>query len=464
MGCMGKVTVQIPLITWRDGRPRFIPGPTTQALGFKGQDLRHGKDGKWYSLDEAIAWSEKKQKQIADMRAAVRSGDITAKQAVKATAAARLSGLVSIAHVVETFLDSPPMQGKAIVLGKKRREPLAANTIRSYKGSARLLRGFDGGAVWVEPAADLSGKALSGLLDEIEVANGLAQARAVRALVSAAYGYGRSKGLIHNNPIDELETTLPVLEPDVRPGTIEEIETLIAVCDVLGFADVGDVVAAGPWTGQRQNDRLALQEDQINAEGILFRPHKKKRSREQLLVPLARCLRRRLQAAAERRKAWKVTNLKPGHVFLCEAMRKPWQADWYRKHFRVLKFAAAFGEYERYDSGASKGEITREARMLFGTRDIGAELAAAGITPLASLADFNDKHLRDTCLSWLALAGADKFETAGFSGHAFGKDDAILKHYVAVPPEFARRGMVKLEAWHTMRLAEIEGAKKEAEL
>ncbi|MCB2052213.1 MAG: hypothetical protein KDE63_12375 [Novosphingobium sp.] len=56
---------------------------------------------------------------------------------------------------------------------------------------------------------------------------------------------------------------------------------------------------------------------------------------------------------------------------------------------------------------------------------IARRLKAAGVTPLASLEDpaMKDRHLRDICLSWLPLAGADKWEVAGFSGHAFGQKD-----------------------------------------
>ena len=54
---VGKVTVSIPHVTWREGRPRFIPGRHLRAEGFKGRDLRHD-DGRWFTIDEAAAWSE----------------------------------------------------------------------------------------------------------------------------------------------------------------------------------------------------------------------------------------------------------------------------------------------------------------------------------------------------------------------------------------------------------------------
>jgi hypothetical protein len=48
--------VSIKHISWRNGRPRFNPGPTMRALGYVGRDLRDEK-GRWLSLHETIAFS-----------------------------------------------------------------------------------------------------------------------------------------------------------------------------------------------------------------------------------------------------------------------------------------------------------------------------------------------------------------------------------------------------------------------
>ncbi len=53
---MSERPFRLPYIAWREGRPRFVPGPRERALGFYGQDLRH-EDGRWFSFDEAYAFS-----------------------------------------------------------------------------------------------------------------------------------------------------------------------------------------------------------------------------------------------------------------------------------------------------------------------------------------------------------------------------------------------------------------------
>jgi hypothetical protein len=44
-------------VAWRNGRPRFQPGPELRLTGHKGKDLRH-EDGRWFNWEEAEAWSD----------------------------------------------------------------------------------------------------------------------------------------------------------------------------------------------------------------------------------------------------------------------------------------------------------------------------------------------------------------------------------------------------------------------
>jgi hypothetical protein len=60
-------------IRWRNGRPRFEPSSREKALGFYGQDLKH-YDGRWYTWDEAKAWSDKRYEEIVAARHAARGG------------------------------------------------------------------------------------------------------------------------------------------------------------------------------------------------------------------------------------------------------------------------------------------------------------------------------------------------------------------------------------------------------
>lgn len=438
---LGKVEIKIPLITWRDGRPRFWPSAAQRLLGYAGEDLRHGKAGPWFTLEEAIAWSQRRQEEIAEKREQIAAGETTAKKLANAAERARLSGVTTISQLVEAFLDkNPRMKGVPIIDGKKRRMPLAAATVRGYRGSARLLEQLEDGAAWHEPADDVTPKVLTGILDKVEIKHGLAQARALRAMISAAYGFGRSKAggyLVKHNPVAGLENTLPVLEPRIRVGSIAEMVHFVACCDALGFPDMGDSIVLGLYTAQRQADRLALEDSKITSEGILF--HQRKKGGQPLLIPMIEMLRDRVVAAAARRADWR---LNYPHVLIDERLRRPWDDHRYRKVFRVLRHAAAFGRLE-----AVKGKVTPMAEQLLGKVDIASVLAGAGLKPMPSLADFHDQDLRDTAVTWLALARNDKWEIASITGHSLKSIDEILKHYFGLHPDLARSGMAKMEKW-----------------
>lgn len=53
--------VRIKHVSWRDGRPRFSPGPELRMEGWRSKDLQHN-DGTWFTLGEALDWSLKFQR------------------------------------------------------------------------------------------------------------------------------------------------------------------------------------------------------------------------------------------------------------------------------------------------------------------------------------------------------------------------------------------------------------------
>jgi hypothetical protein len=451
MAVMGKVEIKIPLVTWRDGRPRFWPGAALRRLGYAGEDLRHGKSGSWFSLDEAIAWSAAKVAEIDDRRRAIAAGQTTPRKAandVRRAAAAR--GGVSVAELFTAFRDTNPrMNGVSQVEGRKVRKALSAGTVRFYRGAISQLENFDGGLAWHEPAADLTARVLAGLIDRYETQHGLAQTRALRATISAVYAWGATRAgkyRVARNPVADLEETLPVLPPRVRVGTIEEMLQLLAVADCLGFPEIGDAIALGLFTGQRQNDRLALSDMQLTAEGIRFQQSKK--GGQPLLIPAIAPLQTRLEAMRARRHDWRVNiggnSLPPyPNVLLDERQRRPWDANTYGKAFRAIRHAAATGQVED----------TPFARRMLRNVSVGeadpvpARLAAAGLSPMPSLADFHDQDCRDTAVTWLALCGCDKWQVASITGHTLSSIDTILKHYFGAHPDLARGGMARLEAY-----------------
>ena len=81
------------------------------------------------------------------------------------------------------------------------------------------------------------------------------------------------------------------------------------------------------------------------------------------------------------------------------------------------------------------------------------ETAAAGSDELGleacpTVADLRDQDLRDTAVTWMALAGATIPEIIAVTGHTAESATRILKHYLARHPEMADSAIGKMMAWY----------------
>ncbi|MGE0212277.1 MAG: hypothetical protein AB7S41_11330 [Parvibaculaceae bacterium] len=385
---MANIIVKIPNVVWRGGRPRFSPGPALRALGFRGEDLRHD-DGRWYDLAEAARWSEAKAADIARLRQAP-AGALPLLRPVKGAP-------VTLGELVARALRRPEYRGEAIVDGKRRRRPKSKGTVRFYQGMSRTLQSFDA-ELWAAPAAALSPLAAEGLLERIEAARGLATARGVRALLSVAY---TREGKAMPNPVKDLE--LPELDPRVRAGEIEEMQALMAAADRIGLPFVGDCILLGLMSGQRQADRLALEDGGLIEGRYLFRQRK---TGAVVMVPPTRELQARLAAAKARRKHMVV---QWPHAVINEATGRPYVGGTYNRDYRLVRTEAS--------------------------------------QHCASIADFQDRDLRDTAVTWLARAGCTIPEICAITGHSEKSAYTILKHYLARHPEMADHAIAKMVAW-----------------
>ncbi|MEM7303885.1 MAG: hypothetical protein AAF468_22655 [Pseudomonadota bacterium] len=409
---MGKANITIKYVTWRDGRPRFWPSKSQRALGYKGKDLRHGKDGAWFSADEALAWSKA-------------LGDELRAQSAEASQAPRLKTNIAghtISQIVDGFLAQPKYKGVEQVQGRRRRKARARDTVRTYENAQRRLQEHRDGLLWNSPAATLSSRSLERALEEIEIAHGLATTRHVRALLSGAFKWACVQLNLRNNPVPAIE--LPVPEGRVRFGTVKEMHKLVEAADHLGRHSIGDSIILGLWSGQRQGDRLALSMAQRTTHGILFRQAKKRGA--PLLIPEAPELVKRIEDVEERRR--KDGIIRP-EMILDENTHKPFASDWYRKVFKVVRDFAA------------TGKLPKKTKVATWPAD-------KAFTPLASLADFNDQDLRDTAVTWLALAGNSIPLICSITGHSEQSALNVLRHYLGYHPDMARTAIGNLVDWY----------------
>lgn len=375
-----------PYCVWRDGRPRFLPSPRVRAEGHEPRDLKHD-DGTWFTFGETCDFARAFMRQRAAQPKVKRGRP-------KAGAVRR----VTLGKMVEQWQASQRWTGEA----RRGRKPLSANTIRDYRQKLAAVAA-DFPELWSAPAEAVSVPVMQRVHDELEEGRGLATARGAIAVLSSAWKWALTRGVVRGvNPCKGLDKAMP--PPRVRFGTRAEIVAIVAAADSLGLPSVGDAILLGLWTGQRQGDRLSLCVHSRLGKRRVFRQSKTGAIVAVLEAPE---LEARLALAGARRRAAGVVD---PHVILNEQTWRPYVADTFRHDFARVREAAA------------------------------------GACP--SVATLRDQDLRDTAVTWMALAGAEIPEICAVTGHSTETAHQMLKHYLARHPEMADSAIRKMVRWY----------------
>lgn len=425
-----KSAIKHPHVAWRDGRPRFQPGPKLRAEGYKGRDLRHD-DGRWFSRGECVDWSQRFERE--------RRARKPAKTAP--AAAPKRPPFYSVAQMFEDFWRSAKFDAT-------QPDAYSPATVADYKHRASLIE-RDHPLIWNAPVHLLDSPTLTVMFDELrskpregrdEVgrkvalpARGLAQARQAVIVLSAAIGWAISRGKIRqwrrrtDNPALGLD--MPTLPHRIRFATRAELAALIAAADAMGRSEIADMAVLAVWTGQRQADRLLLANRAMLNGRRVFRQQKTGAIVAIRDVPE---LRARMEAAAQRRAAPRATALlaastpqereeverRFSHAVLDETRWVPFLASHYQHTFADVRDLAIAGDEKR------------------------------GLKPCPSLAGFHDQDFRDTSVTWQGLAGATIPEIIAVTGHSAESATRILKHYLARHPEMADSAIGKMLDWY----------------
>ncbi|WP_127523633.1 hypothetical protein [Mesorhizobium sp. Z1-4] len=457
-----------PYVVWRDGRPRFSPSPVLRRQGHKGMDLKH-RDGTWFSRGECVDWSDVLMASIKPSRpeaepatagpaasrsAAERASQRTALPAPpegrpKAELPVRQKHSITLAQLFDDWFCSAkfqlPEDPRELARQVKAKAVYAPRTVRDFRQKARVLETFDT-ELWWAPAGALTTPVVYGVYEGLRKERGIATARGAIAVLSIALKWGRKRGKVSfrlndgANPAHDLDMATP--PPRVRVATRIEIETLVAVADRIGRPEAGDMIMLGVWTGQRQGDRLALEDKGLIAGRRVFRQSKTGATVAIKQVPE---LTRRLAAAQERRR-------KPRAEAMLQAPDDAARAEVERRFRRVILNELVDSRYGkclwRTFEGQTYSHLFAEIRAI----------AVAGvpkpgtnewlIAPCPSLADFTDPDLRDTAVTWMALAGVDIPGICAVTGHSLVSATRILRHYLAMSPELADAAIGKMLAWY----------------
>lgn len=381
-------------VAWRDGRPRFSPGPRLRALGHAGYDLRHnapgqdeplapghGRAGRWFTRGEAVDWS-------AAFAAALKAP----RKRRRTPAPARPA--YSIERLFSDWFNSDRFRADSA-------RPYARKTVEDYRQKARVLETHDP-VLWRAPVAALTRPICAGLFEQLQRARGLATARGALLVLGSAIEWAMLRGKLPEgiNPAHKLR--MPAGNTRMRFASRAEIEAMIAAADETGLPHVGDMIMLGVWTGQRQNDRLAMRD-----EGLHDGRRRLRQSKTGALVEIAESpmLAARLAAARARRAGAGVAAL----TIVADAAGQPLEKRAYNAHWNTVRAAAAKTQ--------------------------------------PSVRDLNDGDLRRTAVTWLALAGATIPEICAITGHTLASANDILKHYLVLNPAMGDTAIRKLVEW-----------------
>lgn len=408
------MTVKLPYIKWRDGRPRVTHSPRERARGFLDRDLRH-EDGRWFSYEETAEFSRQHHSKILAARAA----DVVYKKP-RPLRAATLEDLMDdwfasreVQSLKPASIASYRKAMRAVIFRPESREQAAA---RRKREQAAAVLGLavperEREPIAREAPAAIGAPELRDFFNYLRQARGHHMALAAIAALSAAFTWGResSRWRLKDNPRIDMQFDRP--EGRVVMIELEEFTALVAAADALGRPSIGDAIYLGLFTGQRQSDRLTLRD-----EGLVNGRRQFRQAKTKALVAIKETpqLAARLAAARVRVAALKMKRGMrdmPETVIVDENTGRPYNEHTYRHLFAEVRELAIRGSNE------------------------------FGLAPCPSLqfidertgeVDYkHDQDLRDTCVMLLDRAGNDLLSICDVTGHSYQSAQLIMKHYRA---------------------------------
>lgn len=380
-------TIRVPYLVWRDGRPRWVPGPRLRAKGFKGRDLKDAQ-GRWLGLEAAI---DAAQKLNAEVDAWRESGTRRYREKVRTQHERSCDALYEKWTASRDFLKN------------------RATTQKDYrsKASAFLATPIDDMTFGQMPVAAIAPHHLYAWWEEVHKSRGHSMANGAIAVVRRMFSHAQPKRLNWrtDNPASKLE--LEGVAPRVVVWTDSEIAHFVRVADGMDLASVADAVIIALHTGQRQSDVLLLQNGKTSNGRAVFKQGK---TGARVSVPFTAPLAQRLDAIRARHFATDIVELSRPLV-ISESTGDRYKSDWFRSRFAAVRRAAAKEE------------------------------------GFASLASKQFLDLRDTAVTRLALAGCTVPEIRAITGHTLETVHKVLKHYLALDDRMAEAAIAKLRTY-----------------
>ncbi|MDN3278821.1 hypothetical protein QWJ07_31480 [Frankia sp. RB7] len=426
------MTVKLPFIKWRDGRPRVVHGPRERSAGFEDRDLRHVETGAWYTYEDAKAFADKHIEEIKRSRQA----------AGKKVKAPSLNRAGTVEDLLDDWLASPEVTNlKPASVASYRKAARALIYKPESRGDAKTRRVRERAAAVLGatlparekeqlasmiPAA-IGAPELRALFNYLKDHRGHHMALASIAALSAALSWGKesSKWRLKNNPRIDMRFDRPAGR--VVMIELEEFNALVDAADAMGRPSIGDAIYLGIFTGQRQADRLKLKD-----EGLVNGRRHFRQSKTGMLVAIKQTpqlAKRLFEARVRVGELAKKFDLKtiPDEIIIDEVTGRPYNEHTYRHIFAEVRELAI--------RGSDVPRVIACPTLAFINDNTGQPDKK------------HDQDLRDTCVMLLDRAGNDLLSICDVTGHSYQSAQLIMKHYRARNAARADAAIDKLVAF-----------------
>lgn len=261
---------RVPYFVWRSGRPRWEPGPSVRALGFRGLDLK-GPDGNFLPEGAALDRARELNRNV---------------EAVRATPGSSPGAGAAESRTVRALVK----RYEASAAWKK----LAPRTQRGYRQHLLIIEARFGARLVGAIVRD----EIETFLDELVEQRGLATANAVMRTMRLLLYYARDAlEWIERNRLTKFRMTMP--EGRLVLWTPDEIAAFVSSAETLELEAQGDAAILALFTGQRRGDVLRLAP--LVLEDGVYRVRQAKTGAT-AYVPSTRPLEQRLALLRARRK------------------------------------------------------------------------------------------------------------------------------------------------------------------
>lgn len=394
-------TFKVEYLLWRDGRPRWHPGPRLRRAGFKGRDLKDDR-GQWLGLEAAIAVAKELNAEVETWRA---SGE--RRRRPVAPPAYR-----TVRQLFEKYWASADFVQKA------------EKTQRDYRSKggiflASRIDDEDQACFGDAPVRAITKPHVFAYWQRMYDERGLHMANGIKAAVSPVFSYAELIGWRDEQTNPWLKLDRPSAPPRLAIWLPQQVNVMLETADADPLmASLGDAFVLGLHSAQSLGDILVMP-PRIFAEDRVYLTRMKTKAR--IDIKATEQVRARVAAIRQR---WAAAGIvQHPTIIVNELTGQPYTNNSFNQRFRELRARAAKALPKVREDSAWQGPKIYE------------------------LAELQFRDLRDTAITRLAIAGNDANHIASVTGHTLASIHTIMKHYLALNRAMADVAIDRVEAW-----------------